>query len=64
MDLSKDIKKPEYTQYNPNGRIPTLIDHRHNDFVIWYGQQPDAEKATLILYLRHFAGSPTPSSST
>ena len=23
-------------KYNPNGRIPTLIDHNNNDFTIWY----------------------------
>lgn len=31
-----EIKGEEHTQYNPNGRIPTLIDHRNNDLVIWY----------------------------
>lgn len=29
-------KAPEHTQYNPNGRVPTLIDHHNNDFAIWY----------------------------
>ena len=36
LDLNKgDQKSPEYTQYNPNGRIPTLVDHSNNDFTIW-----------------------------
>ncbi|OSD03972.1 glutathione transferase Ure2p class [Trametes coccinea BRFM310] len=26
---------PEYTKFNPNGRIPALIDHHANDFAIW-----------------------------
>lgn len=28
-------KDPTHTQYNPNGRIPTLIDHWNNDFIVW-----------------------------
>jgi glutathione S-transferase len=36
LDLGKgEHKKPEHTAFNPNGRIPTLIDHKNNDFVIW-----------------------------
>ena len=36
LDLSKgESKQPEHTKYNPNGRVPTLIDHKNNDFAIW-----------------------------
>ena len=29
-------KSAEFTaKYNPNGRIPVLVDHSNNDFVIW-----------------------------
>ncbi|KAI9067088.1 glutathione transferase Ure2p class [Trametes sanguinea] len=45
LDFSKgEQKSPEYTKYNPNGRIPALIDHRANDFVIW-------ESNAIISYL-------------
>ncbi|EJF62121.1 thioredoxin-like protein [Dichomitus squalens LYAD-421 SS1] len=37
-------KSPEYTQLNPNGRIPALVDHKNGDFVIW-------ESDALLLYL-------------
>ncbi|KAF8542847.1 glutathione S-transferase C-terminal-like protein [Trichophaea hybrida] len=36
--------KPPYTLLNPNGRMPTLIDHSNNDFTIW-------ESGAIILYL-------------
>lgn len=40
LDFGKnEHKDPKHTQYNPNGRIPTLIDHKNNDFVIWYACQ-------------------------
>lgn len=36
LDFSKqEQKSAEHTQYNPNGRIPTLIDHGNGDFVVW-----------------------------
>jgi len=50
LELDGDVKSPshvkslEHTKYNPNGRIPTLIDHRNNDFALW-------ESGAIILYL-------------
>lgn len=36
LDLDKgEQRNPEHTKFNPNGRIPTLIDHENNDFIIW-----------------------------
>lgn len=36
FDFQKGEHKAEgHTKYNPNGRIPTLIDHKNNDFVLW-----------------------------
>ncbi|KIP09022.1 hypothetical protein PHLGIDRAFT_126617 [Phlebiopsis gigantea 11061_1 CR5-6] len=39
-----EIKAPEFTKYNPNGRIPALIDHLNDDFVVW-------ESNAIIYYL-------------
>ena len=45
LDFSKkQHKAPEFTKYNPNGRIPALIDHQNGDFVIW-------ESSAIVLYL-------------
>ncbi|KAI8996237.1 thioredoxin-like protein [Trametes punicea] len=45
LDFRKgEHKAPEHTKYNPNGRIPTLIDHKNNDFVIW-------ESDAIMFYL-------------
>ena len=34
--MQNEQKSSEHTEYNPNGRIPTLVDHRNNDLAIWY----------------------------
>ncbi|OCH84365.1 glutathione S-transferase [Obba rivulosa] len=45
LDFRKgEQKAPEYTKYNPNGRIPTIIDHHNDDFVVW-------ESAAILTYL-------------
>ncbi|KAI0730369.1 glutathione S-transferase [Fomitopsis betulina] len=45
LDFNKlEQKEPEYTKHNPNGRIPTLIDHKNNDFTVW-------ESNAIIVYL-------------
>ncbi|KAI0793539.1 glutathione S-transferase C-terminal-like protein [Fomes fomentarius] len=45
LDFAKgEQKAPAHTQHNPNGRIPTLIDHQNGDFVIW-------ESNAILLYL-------------
>ncbi|KAF8586958.1 thioredoxin-like protein [Ramaria rubella] len=45
LDFKKQEQKgPEYTKYNPNGRIPAIIDHDNNDFVLW-------ESSAIISYL-------------
>lgn len=40
----KEQKSPEFLKLNPNGRIPALIDHGNNDFVLW-------ESCAILLYL-------------
>ena len=36
LDFSKkEQKNPEYLKINPNGRIPAIIDHNNNDFIVW-----------------------------
>ncbi|RPD81647.1 glutathione S-transferase C-terminal-like protein [Lentinus tigrinus ALCF2SS1-7] len=41
---SGEHKRPPFTDINPNGRIPALIDHRNGDFTVW-------ESGAIILYL-------------
>lgn len=36
LDWAKNEQKsPEHVELNPNGRIPTIIDHKNNDLVLW-----------------------------
>ena len=36
LDFDKtEQKSPEHTKYNPNGRIPTIIDHKNGELVLW-----------------------------
>lgn len=34
-DKEKGVKGEAYRKLCPNGRTPTLIDHKNNDFVVW-----------------------------
>lgn len=45
LDFSKgEHKAPEHTNFNPNGRIPSLVDHQNGDLAIW-------ESNAILLYL-------------
>ncbi|TFK80999.1 glutathione S-transferase C-terminal-like protein [Polyporus arcularius HHB13444] len=45
LDFQKNEQKQSpHVDYNPNGRIPTLIDHKNGDFVLW-------ESNAILIYL-------------
>jgi len=36
LDFSKkEQKAPEILKINPNGRIPAILDHHNDDFIVW-----------------------------
>ncbi|KAJ8462848.1 hypothetical protein ONZ51_g10630 [Trametes cubensis] len=46
IDITKGTQKePWFIKLNPNGRIPVIIDHNRNDFVVF-------ESAAILLYLQ------------
>lgn len=45
LEFDKEEQKgDEHTSLNPNGRIPTIIDHTNNDYSLW-------ESDAILLYL-------------
>ncbi|KAI5803091.1 glutathione S-transferase [Geopyxis carbonaria] len=42
--MTNEHKSAPYTEMNPNGRMPTLVDHSNGDFTIW-------ESGAIMLYL-------------
>jgi glutathione S-transferase len=55
IDFEKrEQKEPWYLQLNPNGRIPTIVDHDNGGFAVF-------ESGALMIYLAEKAGKLLPS---
>ena len=46
---ANDQKKNNYLKLNPNGKIPAIIDHNNNDFVVF-------ESGAILIYLAEKTG--------